>query len=169
MMPMNLRPTEWFYDVVAMYAMFESVETQARDRRDARTAVRTVAEQTTELKQRDRAAALYEVLQMIPPDTPVGLKQHLPELLRGPGRRLLDTAMLSNLGRLPMVPSLAEDAEEDIWFSPPTWRGTPIGVGVATYEGQVSLSFRYRRDLFDDPAAEDFADYFVEHVARTSE
>lgn len=167
MMPVNLRPKEWFYDVVAMYSMFESVETTPRDRRDPRAAVAAVAEQTTELKQRDRAAALYEALKLIPPGTPVGLKQHLPELLRGPGQRLLDTAMLTNLGRLPMVPSLAEDAEENIWFSPPTWRGTPIGVGVATYEGQVTFSFRYRRDLFDGPAAEDFADYFVDHVERT--
>ncbi|MFB6142115.1 MAG: hypothetical protein ABEJ30_02095 [Halorientalis sp.] len=167
MMPVNLRPDEWFYDVVAMYSMFESVETRSRHRRDAETTVETIAEQTTEITERDREAALLEALRMLPPGTPVGLKQLLPELLRGPGQRFLDTAMLTNLGRLPMVPSLAEDAEEEIWFSPPTWKGTPVGVGVATYEGQVNFSFRYRRDLFDGPAAEEFADYFVEHVERT--
>ena len=169
MMPVNLRPEDWFYDVVGMYSMFESVETHSRDRRSPGRTVETIAEQTTELKQRDRAAALYEVLRMLPSGVPLGLKQLLPELLRGPGRRFLDTALLTNLGRLPMVPSLAEGSEEEIWFSPPTWRGTPIGVGVATFDGQVNFSFRYSRDLFDSPGAAEFADYFVENVERTIE
>ncbi|WP_139171069.1 wax ester/triacylglycerol synthase domain-containing protein [Halorientalis regularis] len=169
MMPINLRPDDWFYQVAGMYSMFESVETRTRDRTDHMTAAREIGEQTEELTERDRAAALYKILEMLPPGTPVELKRQLPRLLRGPGRRLLDTAMLSNLGRIPAMPSLEPDAEERPWFSPPAWRGTPVSIGVATFQGEVNLSFRYLRSQFDQQAGEEFADYVVDHVERAIE
>ncbi len=169
MMPINLRPDDWFYQVAAMYSVFESVETRSRHRTDHMTAAREIAEQTDELTERDRAAAMYKMLEMLPPGLPVELKRQLPRLLRGPGRRLLDTAMLSNLGRIPAMPSLEEDAEERPWFSPPAWRGTPVAIGVATFQGRVNLSFRYLRSQFSQEAGEQFADRLVDHVERAVE
>ncbi len=169
MMPINLRPDDWFYQVAGMYSMFESVETRSRDRADHMAAAREIGEQTEALTERDRAAALYKTLELLPPGTPVELKRQLPRLLRGPGRRLLDTAMLSNLGRIPAMPSLGENAEERPWFSPPAWRGTPVSIGVATFQGEVTLSFRYLRSQFDRRAGEAFADYVVDHVERAIE
>lgn len=169
MMPVNLRPDDWFYQVAGMYSMFESVETRSRDRVDHVTAAREIGEQTDDLTDRDRASALYKMLEMLPPGTPVELKRQLPRLLRGPGRRLLDTAMLSNLGRIPAMPSLEEDAEERPWFSPPAWRGTPVSIGVATFQGEVNMSFRYLRSQFSEDAGEAFADCVVDHVERAIE
>ena len=168
MMPVNLRPREWFHEVVGMYATFESVTTRADHRADPRRTVERVADQTSDLKERSRAAALVESLELIPPATPVGLKQRLPHLLRGPGRGLLDTAMLSNLGRVPEpLPALSGEAPEALWFSPPAWLPTPVGVGVATVDGTVHLSFRYLFTTFDREAAEAFADRYLERLAAT--
>lgn len=169
MMPVNLRPEEWSYQVMAMYSAFESVETRTRHRRDPVDALETVADQTDELKERDRAAALYNALQYMPPGTPVELKRQLPQALRGPGRNLTDTALLSNLGNIPGYPSVAEDSEERAWFSPPAWDGTPVSFGVATVDGQVNLFCRYLLSQFDADAADRFVDCYVDHIEELVE
>jgi NRPS condensation-like uncharacterized protein len=164
MMPVNLRPDEWKYQVVAMYSSFGSVETRARHRRTPGEAVRTIAEQTDDLSERDRAAALYKAGQFLPPGTPVELKRRLSGVLRGPGRRLTDTAMLSNLGNLPAYPSAGEDTEDRAWFSPPAWDETPVALGVATVDGRVNLFCRYLLSQFDEAAAERFLDRYVDRI-----
>lgn len=169
MVPVNTRPEEWFYEVVGMYALFGSVETRSRDRRDPVTTVESIAEQTTELTERDRAAAYYEALKLIPPGTPVGLKQHLPHLLRGVGSGLIDTAVLSNLGRVSDPPSLSEDGEDTLWFSPPCMSALPVGIGVATTDGTIRLAFRYTAKQFDADAASRFADYYVGTIRSIAE
>lgn len=162
-MPVNLRPEAWRYDVVGMYALFESVTTEPSHRRDPTTTVERVAEQTAERKRPDRAAAFLESLELIPSGTPADLKRRLPALLRGPGRGLLDTAMLSNLGRIPEpLPGLDGEEPAAVWFSPPAWRATPLGVGVATVGGTIRLAFRYLRTTFDADAAAAFASLYLE-------
>lgn len=165
MMPVNVRPREWFYEVVGMYALFESVTTKPRHREDPRATLERVTEQTTAIKEDDRAAAFLESLDLIPSITPVGLRQQLPEFLKGPGEGLLDTAMLSNLGRVP-EPALSLDGEgpAPMWFSPPCWQPTPLGVGVATVEGTMRLVFRYVTTTLDRAAAESFADLYLERL-----
>lgn len=201
MMPVNVRPEKWFYEVVGMFTLFESITTRPRHREDPRTTLQQVTEQTTAIKEGDRAAAFLESLDLIPGLTPVGLRGQLPALLRGPGEGLLDTAMLSNLGRVPgPAPSLDGGASDGgssgggpssgespgdgpsdggssdggspdaaspgaLWFSPPCWRPTPLGVGVATVDGTVRLVFRYATTTFDREAAEAFADRYLERLA----
>lgn len=166
MMPVNLRPDEWFYQVMAMYSTFESVETRRSDRRDPRRTIRKVADQTTAAKERDRAKALLRALELLPPGTPVGIKRQLPNVLRGPGRRLTDTALLTNLGNIPAYPSPGEDTEERARFSPPAWEATPVSFGVATIEGELNLFCRYTSSQFDGEGAEAFVDYYVDAIER---
>lgn len=169
MMPVNLRPSEWRYDAVGMYALFESVTTRADDRRDPDATVERVAEQTAELKEPERAAAFLESLELIPAGTPVGLKQQLPAFLRGPGEGLLDTAMLSNLGRVPEpLPALEGTEPGSVWFSPPAWRPTPLGVGVVTVGETIHLCFRYVRSTFDGEAAVAFANLYLDRLAAVA-
>ena len=164
-MPVNLRPEAWRYDVVGMYALFESVTTEPAHRQDPAATLERVADQTAELERPDRAAAFLESLELIPHGTPVGLEQRLPELLRGPRRGLLDTAMLSNLGRIPApLPGLDGEEPAAVWFTPPAWKPTPLGVGVATVGGTVHLGFRYLRTTFDDDAAAAFASLYLDQL-----
>lgn len=164
LMPVNLRPDEWFYDVVGMYALFESIVTRAEHRVDPAATVEQVTEQTRAIKEADRAAAFLESMDLVPDITPVGVKRRSPELLRGPGHGLVDTLLLSNLGRVPEpFPSLG-DGTPALWFSPPCWQPTPVSIGVVTVGGRVHLVFRHMFRVLDRDAAASFADLFLEQL-----
>ena len=79
------------------------------------------------------------------------------------GDRLVDTAMLSNLGSMDEPPTFGPGvgATVEAWFSPPARMPLGLTVGAVTVGGRLHLSFRYRRRLFDAHAAGRFADRFV--------
>ncbi len=163
MMPLNLRPREWFYDVVGMFTAIGSVSTRRRDRRHPRTTLQTVVEQTGRIKDRDRATIPHEVLKLLPTRTPVGLKEWVPELLNGLGRRFVDTAVLSNLGRIPApAPGFAPEDDPTFWFSPPSFRLAPVGIGVATVGETIHVTGRFWRSTFDADAATAFTDRYLD-------
>jgi NRPS condensation-like uncharacterized protein len=163
MMPLNLRPREWFYDVVGMFTTIASVSTRRRDRRGTGTTLRTVVEQTRRVKDRDRTTIPHEVAKLLPSGTPVGLKEWVPELLDGLGRRFVDTAVLSNLGRMPAPwPGFIPDDDPTLWFSPPSFTLAPVGIGVATVGGTIHLTGRYWRRTFDADAATSFTDRYLD-------
>jgi hypothetical protein len=68
------------------------------------------------------------------------------------GNFVVDTAMLSNLGRLDAVPG----GVREVWFSPPGRMPLRVSVGAATLHGRLFLTLRYRRALFDPDAAAAF-------------
>ncbi|WP_436903037.1 hypothetical protein [Halovenus halobia] len=161
LMPVNLRPKAWFYDVVGMYALFGSVGTRAAQRTQPARALETVREQTDKI--RDRADALLESLALVPDATPVGLKRQSPTLLRGPGEALVDTVLLSNLGRIPEQ-RVGDDAT--VWFSPPSWQATPLSIGVVTVGTTVRFVVRHMYSALDNDAAARFAEQFEREIKR---
>jgi NRPS condensation-like uncharacterized protein len=166
MMPVNLRPREWFYEGVGLYTFFESVTTGATDRRNADRALARITEQTRVIKEEKRYLGFLEWLNLVPSVIPLWLKKRLPNLLDGPGERLLDTAVLSNLGRLPEpLPALSAEGPESLWCTPPCWLPTPVSIGVVTVGGEMHLGFRYTQSAFDAEAADAFADRYVERLA----
>lgn len=166
MMPVNLRPREWFYEGVGLYTLFESVVTDAEDRRDAASVLDRVTRQTRAIKAQRRYLGLLEWLNLVPSGTPLWLKKRVPKLLGGPGKRLFDTAVLSNLGRLPEpLPTLSGESPESLWFTPPCWRPTPVSIGVVTVGEEMHLGFRYAQSAFDPGEADAFADRYVERLA----
>jgi NRPS condensation-like uncharacterized protein len=168
MMPVNLRPRDWFYDVVGMYALFESVETRETDRRMVGSALHKVANQTRYIKEKDKAVSFLESLRLIPPETPVELRGQIAEFLRGPGHRLVDCAVLSNLGRVPEPTPRLGDEPGEIWFSPPTLSMIPVGVGVVTSEGTARVVLRHLLSHLGRKAGQDFADTYVEKLEEIS-
>ncbi|MFB6205843.1 MAG: hypothetical protein ABEJ05_04870 [Haloglomus sp.] len=168
MMPVNVRPDDWFYQVMAMYTLFERVRTDRSDRRDPVDTLRTVTRQTTRIKERDLPEATYAALSLLP-DLPVALERHLPDLLEGPGSRLLDTVVLTNLGNVPVSPSLEDGTEGRVWFAPPTWDQLPVGIAVGTFDGELHLFCRYRLTQFDSDGAARFVDLYLEQVERLAD
>src|SRR4051794_41795490 len=77
---------------------------------------------------------------------PSALKQRFQDLIVLTGSRLVDTAVLSNLGRLDNVPHLGEDAGavRRVWFSPPGRMPLGASLGVATYPAELCPTLRYR-------------------------
>ena len=168
MMPVNLRPPDWFYDVVGNYALFDRVATTAGDRGDAAATLAAVARQTRAIKEQDSAVGLLASMDLIPAATPVDLRGRLTDFLRGPGEGLMDTAVLSNLGRVPEPsPSFGGDGPADLWFSPPCRGPTAVGLGVATVGDTLSLSLRYTTGHLDHGAAERLLALTVEEAERT--
>jgi NRPS condensation-like uncharacterized protein len=168
MMPVNLRPPERFWEVVGNFASMVSISTRPADRVDMRTAATAVAAQTREIRREVRARGLVDLFD-VATRFPVGVKRATSRLVPFLGaERLIDTAVLSNLGRLAEPPTLDGQPPEQLWFSPPCDRVCSVGVGVVTVGQSLMLSVRYRRELFDRTAAEAFTEQFVARLAVPS-
>jgi len=165
MMPVNLRPPESFWEVVGNFASMVSISTHPADRADLPTATSAVAAQTRELRREVRARGLFDLFE-VAAGTPIGLKRVSARLMPiVGGDRFIDTAVLSNLGRLTEPPSFDDDVPPELWFSPPCDRVCSIGIGAVTVGRALMLSTRYRREALDRSGAEEFVDEFVARLA----
>ncbi|MGH3870382.1 MAG: condensation domain-containing protein [Pseudonocardiaceae bacterium] len=158
MMPVNVRPADRLWDVVSNLTSNVTVSTAPEDRVDLATATAAVAEQTYEMRRQDRAYGLHDLLEVVQ-KVPLPVKRAVPRLVALTGDRFVDTAMLSNLGRIPDPPAFGGDAE--LWFSPPCDRSCSVAIGVATVGQRLSLVTRYRHDQFDVKAAAEFTDLLI--------
>jgi NRPS condensation-like uncharacterized protein len=165
-MPINVRPADRAWDVVSNLTSMVSVSTGPDDRVDLTTATAAVAEQTSEIRRNNRAFGLHDVLH-VTKKAPLIVKRAVPKLIHLTGDRFVDTAMLSNLGRIPEAPNLPNrnDSEPpELWFSPPCDPACSVAIGVATIEQRLTLVTRYRYDQFDADAAEEFTDLLIAQV-----
>jgi NRPS condensation-like uncharacterized protein len=65
--------------------------------------------------------------------------------------------VLSNLGRIDSVPHLGDAGSvRELWFSPPGRMPLGASLGVATLDGRMFITLRYRHALFHAAAAEHF-------------
>lgn len=166
MMPVNVRPAHRSWDVVSNLTSNVTVSTDPDDRVDLATATAAMAEQTYQMRREDRAYGLHDLLEVIK-KAPLPVKRAVPRLLPQTSDRFVDTAMLSNLGRIPEPPTLASkpgSGPPELWFSPPCDRACSVSIGVATSGQRLSLVARYRYDQFDADAAEEFTDLLVSQV-----
>jgi len=85
--------------------------------------------------------------------------------LRLLGPRICDTSLLSNLGIVADPPRFGPTAPTSMWFSTSAHMPRGLSVGAITVEGRLHLCFRYRRALFDDEAAAQFAERYATALA----
>lgn len=163
-MPINIRPADRLWDVVSNLTSMVSVSTEPDDREDLATATAAVAKQTAEMRRNDRAYGLYDLLRATK-KTPLAVKRAVPRLIHLAGDRFVDTAMLSNLGRIPEPPTFAASGSPELWFSPPCDPSCSVSVGVATSGQRLALVTRYRDEQFDADAAEEFTDLLIAQFA----
>ena len=169
LVPANLRPTQWRQDVVGNFSLPARVSTSPRDRRSAQATLRALTAQTERKKKTGMGTALLVGLAGTR-RLPLWAKQALVAAMPLTGNRLVDTAMLSNIGQVVEPPSFGPDAGRtvDVWFSPPGRMPLGLTLGAVTVDGRLHLSFRYRHRLFGPAAARAFADrYVAELVAFT--
>jgi NRPS condensation-like uncharacterized protein len=159
MMPVNLRPGEWRYDVFGNFASIVSVDLAADAQGDLPTAVAAAAARTRQIKDEGGAGLAIDLLELPTATLPAALKQRFQDLISLTGDRFVDTTVLSNLGRLETVPALggAAGAVKKVWFSPPGRMPLGASLGAATHDDELFLCLRYRHALFDRNAAADFA------------
>jgi NRPS condensation-like uncharacterized protein len=159
MMPINLRPPEWRTEVVGNFASYVSVGFDQKDQAGLERAIGAAGVRTREIKDRGEAGLMVDLLELPTAALPTGLKQRFQNLITLTGDRFVDTAVLSNLGRLDPLPELDAEAGavEAVWFSPPGRMPLGASLGAASYDGQLFLTLRYRHALFDRSAAAEFA------------
>jgi NRPS condensation-like uncharacterized protein len=157
MMPVNLRPKEWQFDVMGNYASYVTVHVPEDAQAEFDAALDAAVESTQRIK-RDQIAGLIVDLLEFPTVLPTGVKQRLQELIPLTGNMVVDTAVLSNLGKLDALPSLGDHGGEvkAIWFSPPGRMPLGASFGTATVNGEMFITLRYRHALFSAEAAREF-------------
>jgi NRPS condensation-like uncharacterized protein len=157
-MPVNLRADEWRNEVLGNFASYVSVRFAREDQTSMPIAVAAAASRTRKIKSQGAAGLAVDLLELPTATLPTVVKQRFQDLITITGSRLLDTAMLSNLGRLAAVPHLGEPAGQvrRVWFSPPGRMPMGASLGAASYDGTLFLCLRYRHALFDSEAAAAF-------------
>jgi NRPS condensation-like uncharacterized protein len=163
LMPVNLRPAEWKSEVVTNFVSESRVSTTRKDRRTSQGLIEAVADRTRRIKEGE-GAALMDVLGRTA-RLPLWLKQPLSPFIWLTGNRLVDTAVLSNLGTIgdDELPRFGREAGDivGLWFSAPARMPCGLSLGAVTAAGGLHLAFRYRYPLWGQAAAADFADRFV--------
>ncbi|MDQ4134452.1 MAG: hypothetical protein M3179_14910 [Actinomycetota bacterium] len=167
LVPVNLRPKEWQADIVTNFVLDTRVSTGPGDRRDDEALLEAISGRTSRIKRWGAGAALMEVLGLSP-YLPLWAKSPVSPLLWITGHRLVDTAVLSNLGAVSELPQFGPEAGEvqAVWFSAPTRMPCGLSLGAASVGGRLCLSFRYRRPQFGPDAARLFADLFLFELSR---
>jgi NRPS condensation-like uncharacterized protein len=167
LVPANLRPSGWRDDVAGNYSLPARVSTTRRSRHSPQSTLQTLSRQTRRKKRAGMGTALIEVLGRSPL-FPLWVKQVTVMLLPLTGNRLVDTAVLSNLGELREPPAFGADAGAtvEMWFSPPARMPLGLTIGTVTVNGRLHLVFRHRLRLFDGDAARRFAETYLVELDR---
>lgn len=162
LVPANLRPREWRNDIVSNFSLPARLATTRRQRSSPMATLEAITTQSTRKKKSGMGTAFIELLDRSHL-FPLWVKQLMVMALPLTGNRLVDTAMLSNLGRLDDPPSFGPASGEmsEVWFSPPARMPLGLSIGAATASGQMFLSLRYRHRLFGAEAARRFADRYL--------
>jgi NRPS condensation-like uncharacterized protein len=156
MMPINLRPPEWRFEVVGNFASYVSVRLGSGDQPTLEAAIDAAAASTRRIKDGGVAGLIVDLFN--PPTLlPTGLKKRMQDLIPLTGNVVVDTAVLSNLGRIQDVPHLGDaGAVQELWFSPPGRMPLGASFGAATLDERLFVTLRYRHAQFGRAAAAEF-------------
>jgi len=162
LVPVDLRPDDWPADRLGNFSVTARVLTSRRHRSDSANALRAVTSQTTRNKRSRTGVALIAALDRSGL-LPLWSKQSVVVLQPLTRNRLVDTALLANLGWVGEAPCFGHEAGETVhvWFSLPSRAAQMLCVGAVTVSGQLHLVLRYPHRLFDADAARRFADCLV--------
>lgn len=165
LVPSNLRPPSWRNETVGNFSLPARISTGRRHRTRPATALRAVTIQTARKKRSGMGTGLLQLLGRSH-FLPLWAKEVLVALIPFGGNRLVDTAILSNLGNLDDPPSFGDEAGEtvEMWFSAPARMPLGLSIGAVTVSGRLHLSFRYRHRQFGPRAAGRFAECYLAHL-----
>ena len=165
LVPVNLRPPRWRDEVVGNFSVTARLSTSRRHRSGPAPALRAITAQTTRNKRTRTGIALVAALDRSGL-VPLWAKQSLVVVQPLTQNRLVDTALLANLGRLEETPWFGVDAgpTEEMWFSLPSRTAASLCVGAVTVEGRMHLTLRYPHRLFGADAAARFAECYMDHI-----
>ena len=158
MMPVNMRPAEWQSEVVSNFASYLAIVLPTNIVDDITEAAGVAGTHTRPLKENGAAGWLVDILEG-GTWIPAVLKKQLQHLLPLVQNQFIESATLSNLGKV-TIPAFGDAGEvTEVWFSPPclSEQLIPLAVGLAGVGNELFLSIRTNRRHLGDVAAERFA------------
>jgi hypothetical protein len=165
LVPANLRPQEWRREHIGNFSVTARISTSHRDRADPASALKEITVQTTRNKRNRTGIALIAALQRTGM-LELWVKQSVVVLEPAVHNRLVDTAMLCNLGFADQTPSFGPDAGDavGVWLSIPARSPLNLCIGAVTVAGRLHLTFRYPHSLFSPDAARRFAECYLNQI-----
>ena len=165
LVPVDLRSLPWRADVVGNLSVTARISTAPPERVSATAALKAVTAQTARNIRTRTGTALIDALDrngMLP----LWGRQSVIVLQPLTANHLLDSAVLSYLGRLDEPPSFGEEAGDttELWLSTPARMPQGLSIGAAIVGGRLHLAFRYPRRLFDPAAARRFAGCYLAQI-----
>jgi NRPS condensation-like uncharacterized protein len=154
-MPVNLRPPDWRLEVVANFASWVSVWIRPEPGEDLSSVIERVGARTRAIKRDGTSGMAVDQLEFSGKQMIVA-KRWLQYLIPLTGDVVVDTASLSNLGRLEALPSQFDGATTEVSFSPPGRMPLGVSIGVVTLADRLHLTLRYRHAQFGPEAARRF-------------
>jgi NRPS condensation-like uncharacterized protein len=155
--PVNLRPPEWRREVFSNFASWVTVWVRPRPDEDLNAVAKRVAARTRAIK-RDRIGGMSVDLIKVPGRLTIAAKRWLHYVKAMSGDSGVDTALLSNLGRIDPLPGQFDHAQ--VWFSPPSQMPLGASIGVVTGGERLHVTLRYRHAQFDPDAAHRFVELY---------
>ena len=170
LMPVNLRPDDWPEERIGNFSVTTRVSTSRRHRSGPAAARRAIRSQTTRSKRSRTGTALIAALARVGL-LPLWAKQSLVVLEPLTGNRLVDTAMLANLGTIeePVWFGPEAGAAAGMWFSVPARSPNSLCAGVVVVDDRLHLTVRWPRRLFGVDAADEFARCFLDQLGRVAD
>jgi NRPS condensation-like uncharacterized protein len=161
-MPVNARACARADEPLGNLSRLTVITNKRVDRCSADRLLTDVSRQTRVAKQVDGPQIDPFSELFVTPLLPVAVKARLLAAARWlAGRATGDTVLLSNLGPSGDLPDFGPGAGvAGLWFSSPVRMPAGLSVGAITLGDRLNLCFRYRRELFDPPAAARFATRF---------
>jgi len=165
LVPANLRPAQWREEAIGNFSVTARVSTNRRERAAPASALKAITAQTSRNKRTRTGIALIAALQRAGL-LPLWAKQSIVVLQPLTGNRLVDTAMLCDLGWMDEAPSFGSDVGEtvELWFSTPARSPLSLCLGAVTVGGRLHLTLRYPHRLFSPDAARRFAECYLGHL-----
>ncbi|MGI9325312.1 MAG: condensation domain-containing protein [Pseudomonadales bacterium] len=166
MIPVNLRPREWWYEVFSNYSLAFHTRTKPEQRRRPEKLMRTIVEQTTIAKEKGLANTFLEPL-VVGTKIPLAMKRLLAPSLDS---ATPINAVLSNVGNLRETLSAGDAGDVlDFWFSPPMFMSDGLGLGASGYKNALYLCFRHCYTLMSKDAIAEFANIYRQCLHSLSE
>ena len=166
MIPVNLRPREWWHEVFCNYSLAFQTSSRPSERETPEKLMQAIVQRTTIAKEKGFAAALLEPLALTT-KVPIWLKRLLTP---PPDSTPSINVVLSNVGNLKERFSMADAGDvTEFWFSPPMYMSDGLGMGASGYQGALYLCFRYEHTLMSADAIAEFADIYRQSLHWLSE
>ncbi|WP_165759358.1 condensation domain-containing protein [Mycobacterium decipiens] len=157
LMPVNLRPAEWRYELVSNIVSMVPVRVPECAQSDLAAAQAAVAKRTAELKEKRLAGVAVDIFGMLG-ILPAGARNAAVRWSHGLPADSAETGVLTNMGVVPPLDfGAGAGTTTEGWGSGPA--GMPLGISVAigSCNGQIFLTLRYCRGQFDAEGAAQFA------------